>query len=220
MHGLKTNTQAVRNIELIQTYYSGKKTPEKKKAIVFINRNIISSPVFWLTAAISILLGAIIAIAGYTTANKQAAVYNLEKTTAVSPSKYYSTIAYYDYQQLKGKNKQLILQEQKNCAAVNLDKITDLTNAAVSFSAMGEAGTERVAILLKDDNNNSNANRDDVILTPLLPNDRWQKFNVRFDNLYLPLDKSRVEQVRFDASSNLTKNSREARVYIKDISIE
>jgi hypothetical protein len=63
----------------------------------------------------------------------------------------------------------------------------------------------------------SNANPDDIILTTPLSSKNWQRFNIRLKELNLPLDKSRVTQIRFDAREVLTSVAGSGNIYIKDI---
>jgi hypothetical protein len=227
MGPLKLDNSKIRNVELIQTYYSGQRVPvnkePSKESSSFAKKNKVT--ISRLASAVILLavITAGIIITSY--------FFNIKETNALKetgglalfPAKYAgrnSNSAYYDYEQIKNNYAPIVLELENKSALINLGRIADLTSAVISFNAKGENGTEKVAIILRDEQRMSNANRDDIILTPALPKDGWQAFNVELKNLRLPLDKSKVTQIRLDSSGNLTDNGPVAKVYIKDIIIE
>jgi hypothetical protein len=219
MRSLKADGPDIRNSELINTYYSGKKTPNKKEAIIFTRRSLSLSEKAWVGIAIIVSISAGSVVTAYLL-KKVGSVENLShKGTLISSTKN-RTLYYYDYEEIKKRPEPFLLNAEKEGIAINFNKLKDMNTAMVSFAAKGNIGGETIAIILKDAFNKSNANRDDVILTPSLAANGWRSFNIKFDNLSLPLDKTRISQVRFDTSSNLTKNNSDAAVYIKDIKIE
>lgn len=212
----------IRRSDLIQTYYSGKETPANKEIVIPVKPNRIFSNKLWISVVVLFALtaGTVIAIGYFHTIKERPIDITKSRGLTLSPVKYYNNIAYYNYKQIEHMEASIMLEPNNSCAAINFGKIMDLTAGVISFRTKGEHGTEKVAIILKDIHKMSNANRDDVILTPVLLNNEWQHFNIELKGLYLPLDKSRITQVRFDTSTNLTKNRPQAKVYIKDIVIK
>ncbi|MFH1645157.1 MAG: hypothetical protein ABIB11_01935 [Candidatus Omnitrophota bacterium] len=142
----------------------------------------------------------------------------------LAPLQEVNNIVYYDYSQLACRqfvdNTMVVeLNPQTRCAALDLGKATDLSKATISFKAKAQNTAERLSFILKDNQNISNGNHDDLILTPLL-NNEWQPFSIRLAKIYLPLDKKNVTQIRFSAADNFSVSDGEGKIYIKDISIE
>jgi len=223
MRPSKIDNSKIRNVELIQTYYSGRKSPAKENAPYSSKKDKFTLSKLTSVIILLVVITTGVVIAGY--------FFNIKETNALKESKglplsvvkagaSHANSSYYDYEQIKNNYAPIVLEPENRSAVINLGSIKDLASAVISFNAKGENGTEKVAIILRDEQKMSNANRDDIILTPQLPKDRWQTFNVELKNLRLPLDKSRVAQIRFDSSDKLTNNGPAAKAYIKDIVIE
>lgn len=209
----KSASSRLRNVELIQTYYEGKKSPAKKEVVIFPQRNrILSSN---LLSVMNLLLILTAVVAGVSLTHNRGA-----KAISLSSVKHKGGISYFDYGMIKNNASTLELAGGISCIAVNFEKPSDLTAAVISFQAKAEADREKLAIILRDAGNFSNANKDDVILTPVIPKNKWQAFNIRLKDISLPVDKSRVTQIRFDVSSALTGNESSKTVYIKNIVTE
>lgn len=210
----------IQRAEFIRTYYSGKETPASKRGAVPAAK--LNRIFYRILGAIAVFL--LVLTAGAVTANyllsKRPRPINISKGETSSPIRYYSNISYYDYEQLENMQGPILLEHSNSCVAINLGKTRDLRDGIISFASKGECGKEQVAIILRDANRMSNANQEDIILTPILDNGKWQLFNLRLKQLYLPLDMSRITQVRFKISFKDTKEDYpRAKVYIKDIII-
>jgi hypothetical protein len=136
---------------------------------------------------------------------------------ALFPAKYISSLPYYSYELIKGKAQPIVLRDASPSSIIGFEKPRDLSSCTIMFSARGERGIEKIAVILRDVNMMSNANPDDIILTTPLSSKNWQRFNIRLKELNLPLDKSRVTQIRFDAREVLTSVAGSGNIYIKDI---
>jgi hypothetical protein len=141
------------------------------------------------------------------------------KIKSLRPQRYSGNIIYYDYETIKQKDASITLEPQNRCAVISLDKAVDLTEATVSFDARGSSGSERIAIVFRDNKMKSNANVEDVILTPFLPTDSWHTFAIKLGDISLPLDKKYITEIRFDTASNFTNNKSESTVYVKNINL-
>lgn len=211
----------IQRAELIRTYYSGREISARGREGVAASK---PNRFFyrWLkaTAVLLMALAAGAATASYFLGRRPQPI-NISKVKTTPPIRYDSNISYYHYGQLENMPGPIILRPDRSCAAINLGQPRDLQEGVISFMSKGECGKERVAIILRDINRMSNANQDDIILTPVLDNGKWQLFNIRPKQRYLPLDISRVTQVRFEISSNHTEEDNpRARVYIRDIVIK
>jgi len=219
MRSLKSAKQNSDNIEFLQTYYTGNKEPSKGKTFsfssVFNPRRLSLYNALYIVLGVIFLAFVIVAVQFY----RQKGIDSDSDITPPSAS-HISGITYYDYARLRVEEQTLSLSQGRPYAAIELGEISDLSDSTISFAAKGTAGTEKIAIILRDKHNFSNANREDVLLTPLLSHDSWQIFQIDLSQVTLPLAKSRVTQIRFDASSRLTSNDLNAEVFIKDILIE
>lgn len=209
MSKMKIDRSNIRNLELLRTYYSIPKT--KQKNILF-SRAVLISIILFILITTTVFVG-------YFLVAKKSNVYN-NRATALYPVKQYGNIFYYKYEQIKNNKAPIVLSRENICAAINFDEAKNLTGSIVSFMAKGQRGSEKIAIILKDNYNFSNANKNDIILTSLLSKNKWQGFSIKLDNLYLPLNKNKITQLRFDISGSLTENDLQATVYIKKIFIE
>jgi hypothetical protein len=217
MQNLKTDNPDIRNTELIQTYYSGKEIPAKRDSVIPLRKSNFSS--YRLPIAVFLASFLIIALLGLSYALIRRSLLP-GKDITLTPVKHRGNTSFYDYRTIEKSPLIIPLGRENTSVALNLGRATDLEGTAISFLAKGETGGEKIAIILRDKDNLSNANQEDVILTPSLPKNRWQSFSIKFSQLNLPLDKSRISQIRFDISSKLTENRPRAKTYIKDISIE
>ena len=217
MQNLKTDNSNIRNTELIQTYYSGKETRAERDSVISLGKNRFSFHRLPIILFLASFLIVALLILGYALLKKPP--LSREDIT-LTPVNHRGNTAFYDYRAIEKSPLILSLGKENTSAALNLGRATDLEAMAISFLAKGEAGGEKIAIILRDKDNLSNANQEDVILTPSLSKNSWQSFSIKFSRLNLPLDKSRISQIRFDISSKLTENRARSRAYIKDITIE
>ncbi|GEM_PF-5151784 len=144
-----------------------------------------------------------------------------EEDISLSSFRNSAGIAYHNYNDANGSMPIAALgQGYEAVFAISFGAEKDFTDSIISFAAKGKKGAEKIAIILKDRNNFSNANYDDKILTPSLLGGRWQTFKINMQQLSLPLDKTRITQLRFDVSEKLTGNNPDTVIYIKNISIK
>lgn len=215
----ETEKPIIRNVDLLKTYYSGNKTPVKDKRTLSLLKRMFSRKLILSTAILIVVItGAV--IIGYSLSVKDASKVKLIATSKGTPSNPTSNTSYYNYEQIRDSSASIALGEENSFAVITLRSAMDLTNATISFGARGETGEEKVALILRDVKKMSNANPDDIILTTPLTGNKWHFFKVDLKKLKIPIDKSKITQIRFDNSYRLTKNQPEARVYIKNIVIE
>jgi len=218
----KINNPTTHNNDIIQTYYFGKETSIKNDDKIYpAKKRLFLYQIIFITASIIIFS---MAIWYYLYPKKtDMADMNVDtKETAISliPLRTYNNISYYDYKRIEGNASPVMLYTQSKSAVIKLQKASDLRNAVLFFEAKGISGTEKIAIILKDKYNRSNANKRDAIMTSVLNKDDWQAFKIKLSDLNLPLDKSQVTQVRFDTSDYLTGKNPNITVYIKNIHME
>ena len=217
MQNLKTKPAQAAHSELIHTYYSGQKSSVKDKDPVPPGKKI--SPYGLLTGLIILII--IVALTGHHFSLKKTnpAVRKNKEIVSLGAGKYYKNILYYNYGQIKNNPAPVALDKERTALAIAFKKDTDLRAASLFFTAKAKNGTEKLAIILKDRYNRSNANQNDAIITSYLPQDAWQVFRIDLKTMNLPLDKQRIKQLRFDTSNRLTNNKPGGKIYIKDITI-
>ena len=217
MQSLKTKPTQIDNSELIHTYYSGQKSSVKEKDPEPSEKK---RPHYGLLTGFIIL----IIIAAFTGRHLfikriDPAVVKNEEAISITAGKYYNNILYYDYGQIKDNPATISLDKETTGLAITFKKDADLKDASLSFAARSKKGIEKLAVILKDTYNRSNANQNDAIITSDLRQDTWQVFHVDFKTMNLPLYKEKIKQLRFDTSSRLTDNKPDGEVYIKNIRI-
>ncbi|MFH1867783.1 MAG: hypothetical protein ABH843_02315 [Candidatus Omnitrophota bacterium] len=219
---LKIEKPHIRNVDLLNTYYSGKMTPAESRKPIAEPKNTFSPKLLLIVATTLIFLAGVVII-GYSLPAKEASrpeIINVGKTKLQIPSKNITNAPSYNYEYVKKSIASIALGGENSFAAISLGETMDLSNATISFGAKGESGSEKLALILRDAKNMSNANPDDIILTTALLKDKWHFFSVNLKDLNVPIDKSKITQIRFDNSPRLTKNYPGAKIYVKDINIK
>ncbi len=206
---LKLDNISIQKAEILKTYYAAEQQGpvETKPALKTKDR------ILFLISVVVLLSAAGGLFAWH--------YFSDEKNISLSSFKNSAGIAYHNYNDANSSMPTTTLgQGYETVFAINFGAEKDFTDTIISFTAKGKKGAEKIAVILKDRNNFSNANYDDKILTPSLLGGRWQTFRINMQQLSLPLDKSRITQLRFDASDKLTGNNPDAIVYIKNITIK
>lgn len=216
---LKSDKPNIRNVDLLNTYYSGNKTPAVKKKSGFVLTKFAPRRLWLILVLLLAAAGGAFIIARFIP-SKSPEVIDVGKASSSLSAKDKAGDTYYKYEDIKDDFRSFTLDGNNHYAVINLGSAMDFSNAVISFGARGENGEEKLALILRDSKKMSNANPDDIILTTPLLKERWNFFRVNLKEISIPVDKSRVTQIRFDSSYRLTKNESGARVYIKDLSIE
>lgn len=221
MANAKPESQLIKNLELLKTYYSSEEPAQDKKIHIIGNKR--RFPLLVLLSA-SFLAGG--SFLGYYLAHhKPAFEADRFDVTRVIPKRSvgylpYNNVLNFDYSLIKEAASPIILRRDARVAAINMKETVNVSGATISFLARGTEGTEKIAVILKDDNNISNANKEDLILTSSLSADKWRMFNIDVDSLYLPINKNRISQIRLDVTNRLTGNNQDSVVLIKRFCIE
>ena len=197
-----SNTQ---NSDLIKTYYSGNDTHQKKEIVLFPKKYNLHNHKLLFIISITILSAALIAAVAYLVYSHD--VYSITPHSS-------------EYKKVMRISSQITLKRKMRSVFIDLGSKRDLGESSISFKARSENGNDRIAIILRDSKNISNADKDDAIFTPIMPKGRWRFFDIRLKDFDLPVDMTRVTQLRFDNSGNLTGNNAGSIIYIKDIAIK
>ena len=222
MSSIKTSSVNIRNIDLVKTYYGSRQAVTKKTATEHEKRPVL--PILLMTVACICLLIIVLWLLFYSPLLKQPDKSRAMPKGAIALTPFSKDhnirtpkISYYNYNDLELSPDAMLLVHNSPAAAINFNGEKDLIKSIFSFMAMGKTGNEKLAIIFKDRNNFSNANPEDKIKTPLLLKDEWQIFELEIEHIDMPLDKSRIKQIRLEAVSEAGASDKTGRIYIKDI---